>query len=71
MTLFRITPPMLHQMILKLEEKGHISRTPGQAGSIQLLVDPDEILRLLPLKVKQVGRQNQPVDPTGSHTPSS
>jgi repressor LexA len=33
-------------MILKLEEKGFISRVPGQARSIKLLVDPDEIPRL-------------------------
>jgi len=49
---FRTTPPTIHQMILKLEEKGHISRTPGQARSIKLLVDPDEIPRLLPPKIK-------------------
>ncbi len=33
-------------MILKLEEKGFISRAPGQARSIQLLIEPDEIPRL-------------------------
>jgi DNA-binding MarR family transcriptional regulator len=44
---FRITPPTIHQMILKLEEKGLISRVPGQARSIRLLVDPDEIPRLI------------------------
>jgi len=38
---FRVTPPTVHQMILKLEEKGLISRVPGQARSIKLLV-PDE-----------------------------
>ena len=43
---FRKTPPTIHQMILKLEEKGFISRIPGQARSIQLLIDPDEIPRL-------------------------
>ena len=43
---FRSTPPTIHQMILKLEEKGFISRTPRQARSIRLLVDPDEIPRL-------------------------
>ena len=44
---FRTSPPTTHQMILKLEEKGLISRIPGQSRSIQLLVDPDEIPRLL------------------------
>ena len=43
---FRKTPPTIHQMILKLEEKGFISRVPGQARSIQLLIEPDEIPRL-------------------------
>jgi len=38
---FRVTPPTVHQMILKLEEKGLISRVPRQARSIRLLV-PDE-----------------------------
>jgi DNA-binding MarR family transcriptional regulator len=43
---FRTTPPTIHQMILKLEEKGFISRVPGQARSIRLLIDPDELPRL-------------------------
>jgi DNA-binding MarR family transcriptional regulator len=47
---FRRTYPTIHQMILKLEEKGLISRAPGQARSIKLLLDPGEIPRLLPPK---------------------
>lgn len=43
---FRSTPPTVHQMILKLEEKGLISRVPGEARSIKLLVDRQEIPRL-------------------------
>ena len=43
---FRVTPPTIHQMILKLEAERFISRVPGQARSIKLLVDPDEIPRL-------------------------
>ncbi len=43
---FGTTPPTIHQMILKLEEKGLISRVPRQARSIKLLIDPDEIPRL-------------------------
>ena len=35
---FRTTPPSVHQMILKLEELGFISRTPGQARSIRILL---------------------------------
>jgi repressor LexA len=40
---FGTTPPTIHQMILKLEEKRFISRVPGQARSIMLLIDPDEL----------------------------
>lgn len=43
---FQTTPPTVHQMILKLEEKGLISRVPSRARSIKLLVDPEEIPRL-------------------------
>ena len=43
---FRTTPPTVHQMILKLEEKGLISRVPGEARSIKLLVGREEIPRL-------------------------
>jgi DNA-binding MarR family transcriptional regulator len=43
---FRTTAPTIHQMILKLEKNGLISRIPGQARSIKLLVDADEIPRL-------------------------
>ena len=37
---FRVTPPSVHQMILALERAGFITRTPGTARSIRLLVDP-------------------------------
>ena len=43
---FGTAPPTVHQMILKLEEKGFISRIPGQARSIKLLVDLNELPRL-------------------------
>jgi len=45
---FRSTPPTIHQMIVKLAERGLISKTPGAPRSIRLLVDPDEIPRLVP-----------------------
>lgn len=35
---FQVTPPSVHQMILTLERHGLISRVPGQARSIRLLV---------------------------------
>ena len=40
---FKVTPPTVHQMILKLEENGLISRVLGQARSIRLLVPNDDI----------------------------
>lgn len=43
---FQTTPPTIHGMILKLEQKGLISRVPGQARSIKLLIDSEDIPRL-------------------------
>jgi repressor LexA len=40
---FRVAPSTIHQMILKLEGKGFISRKPCVARSIELLIDPNEI----------------------------
>jgi Mn-dependent DtxR family transcriptional regulator len=40
---FRVTPPTVHQMGLKLEELGFISREPGKARTIQVLVAPEEL----------------------------
>jgi len=40
---FRVTPPSVHQMVLGLESKGLIARTPGKARSITLLVDRAEL----------------------------
>jgi hypothetical protein len=39
---FQVTPPSVHQMILSLELKRFIERTPGQARSIRLLVAPEQ-----------------------------
>jgi Mn-dependent DtxR family transcriptional regulator len=47
---FGTSPPTIHQMLVKLAEVRLISRTPGKARSIRLLVDPDEIHRLRPPK---------------------
>jgi Mn-dependent DtxR family transcriptional regulator len=40
---FRVTPPTVHQMILKLEENSLIQRTPRQARTIKVLVPPEEL----------------------------
>ena len=40
---FRVTPPTVHQMIVRLTGKGLISREPGQARTIKVLVPPEEL----------------------------
>jgi len=40
---FQVTPPTVHQMVLKLEQLGFIARMPGQARSIQVLLPPDQL----------------------------
>ncbi len=44
---FQATPPSVHQMILRLEEKGFIARTPGKARSIRLLVPFEDLPALM------------------------
>jgi len=40
---FGTTPPSVHQMVMTLERKGFIERTPGQGRSIRLLLGRDEL----------------------------
>jgi hypothetical protein len=47
---FLVTPPAVHQMIVTLERNGLISRVPGQARSIQLLVPAEKLPALQPIK---------------------
>jgi len=56
---FRVSPPAVHQMIVSLEKLGLISRRPGVARSIALLVDR----KVLP---DLVAAQDQPVKITVS-----
>ncbi len=59
---FQVTPPSVHQMILTLERRGLIRRTPGQARSIRLAI-PYETLP--PLQSGSVSARNPvPVRPT-------
>lgn len=44
---FRVSPPSVHQMILTLEKRGFIERTPGQARSIRLLISREELPDLI------------------------
>jgi DNA-binding MarR family transcriptional regulator len=40
---FKVTPPTVHQMILTLEKLGFISREPGKARAIKVLLPPDQL----------------------------
>jgi DNA-binding MarR family transcriptional regulator len=40
---FKTTPPSVHQMILTLEGRGLITRTPGAARSIRLTLERPEL----------------------------
>ena len=40
---FEVTPPTVHRMVVELEKRGLIRRTPGVARSIKLLVDPSAL----------------------------
>jgi len=43
---FRVAPPTVHQMIKKLDEKGLITKIPGQPRTIQVLVPPGKLPEL-------------------------
>lgn len=45
---FQVTPLSVHQMVLTLERAGFISRRPGVARSIKLLVEPAALPPLRP-----------------------
>jgi len=40
---FRVSPPAVHDMILRLEERGLIQRTPRQARSIRVLLPVEQL----------------------------
>ena len=48
MRFFRVTPPTVHQMVLTLEQAGLISRRPGEARSIAVLLDCSDLPVLNP-----------------------
>jgi SOS-response transcriptional repressor LexA len=43
---FRVTSPAVHRMVLALEKRGLLQRTPWKGRSIRLLVPPEEVPRL-------------------------
>jgi DNA-binding MarR family transcriptional regulator len=48
---FGVTPPSVHRMIVDLEQRGLIRRTPRQARTIEVCLPIDEIPRLEPQPV--------------------
>ena len=40
---FRVSPPAIHQMIVTLERRGFITKVPGQARSMKLLLTRDQL----------------------------
>ncbi len=44
---FKVSPPPVHQMVVKLESLGLIERKPGVGRSIRVLVDPNRIPHLI------------------------
>lgn len=44
---FQVTPPTVHSMILTLERRGLVRRTPRQARSLVVLVPVEELPALL------------------------
>lgn len=51
---FRVTPPTVHQMLLTLEKAALISRKPGVARCVAVLVDRDRLPRLDPAEEQSV-----------------
>ena len=40
---FAVSPPTVHQMLLTLERRGFLRRTPGKARSLEVLVAPKDL----------------------------
>lgn len=40
---FHVTPPTVHQMVLKLEQQGLIERKTGQPRSIKIIIDTETL----------------------------
>lgn len=50
---FLVSPPSVHQMLTTLEKHGWISRVPRQARSTKLLVAPESLPPLEPIKITE------------------
>ena len=49
---FGVTPPSVHRMVVELEQRGLIRRLPRQPRSIEVILDPSELPRLLSRPIK-------------------
>ncbi len=49
---FGVSPPSVHQMVLTLERQKLITRQPGVARSIELLIEPEKLPTLTAQPVK-------------------
>jgi SOS-response transcriptional repressor LexA len=49
---FGVTSPSVHRMVLELEQRGLIRRLPRQPRSIEVILDPSELPRLLSQPIK-------------------
>jgi len=49
---FGVSPPTVHRMMLELERRDLIRRTPRQARSISVRIAPDEIPQLRPQSIE-------------------
>ncbi|MCP4606068.1 MAG: hypothetical protein GY847_37085 [Proteobacteria bacterium] len=56
---FRVTAPTIHQMVLRLENRGFITRIPRKARTIQVLVPPEQLPHLQDPSVKDPGKKNK------------
>jgi DNA-binding MarR family transcriptional regulator len=43
---FRTSPPTVHSMVVRLEQRGFIHRVPGQARSIRVALPPEQLPNL-------------------------
>lgn len=44
---FKVSPPSVHSMLVDLERKGLIEKTPRKARSIRIILPPDQLPDLL------------------------
>jgi DNA-binding MarR family transcriptional regulator len=54
---FGVTPPTVHRMVIELERRGLIRRTPRQARSIEVCVPAAEVPQLRPQSIESSVRR--------------